>query len=136
MKNNGTYIITEGALDAELIKKILPGEVLDKVKVIFSGGFSSVLSKARSMLIQKPNSQIFIILDADTTNEFEVQEKNEFIEDYMKIVARGNRFKLFLQVPEIESVFFEKKDLIERIIGKKLTDLEFEFAKEKPKKKS
>ena len=43
MKNNGTYIITEGALDAELIKKILPGEVLDKVKVIFSGGFSSVL---------------------------------------------------------------------------------------------
>jgi len=86
------------------------------------------------------------VLGADVSSDEEVNEKISFIQTYLSVVAAADRFEVFLQVPEIESIFLEDKDLAEEIVRTyalnpdfkgtdfKLSDLEFEFAKEKPKK--
>lgn len=146
MSIKDTYLFTEGNFDADLVQKILPDEINAKIKIVSAEGYSNLLSKARSLLIHKPESKIILVLDADVSSDEEVNEKISFIQTYLSVVAAADRFEVFLQVPEIESIFLEDKDLAEEIVRTyalnpdfkgtdfKLSDLEFEFAKEKPKK--
>ncbi len=146
MSIQDTYLFTEGNFDADLVQKILPDEINAKIKIVSAEGYSNLLSKARSLLIHKPESKIILVLDADVSSDEEVNEKISFIQTYLSVVAAADRFEVFLQVPEIESIFLEDKDLAEEIVRTyalnpdfkgtdfKLSDLEFEFAKEKPKK--
>ncbi|MEL6633880.1 MAG: hypothetical protein AAFQ83_20605 [Bacteroidota bacterium] len=146
MSIQDTYLFTEGNFDADLVQKILPDEINAKIKIVSAEGYSNLLSKARSLLIHKPESKIILVLGADVSSDEEVNEKISFIQTYLSVVAAADRFEVFLQVPEIESIFLEDKDLAEEIVRTyalnpdfkgtdfKLSDLEFEFAKEKPKK--
>lgn len=132
MSNTHTYVITERNFNAELLQKILSAEVLQNVKIVPAGGYSSATSLARSMLYT-PGKYVIIAVDAGSNNEVDVLERYYFLRDYMRMGASEKRFTIHLFKPEIEHVFFEDKKVLETIVGKKVSDLELELAALQPR---
>lgn len=132
---NTAYIVTEGQLDSALISQLLP-DLTDKpesVKVITGQGYSSALALAQSVLFQTGQPALLLV-DADTNDLRRVKEKQEFIEEYIK-VGTASKFKVLLAVPTLEAIFFEDKtrDALESVIGKSISDEVWELAKLSPK---
>ncbi len=134
MNKINLYIVVEGTEVIELLSKILPVSIVNRLIFIPSLTHSSALAQARTLLINSFQNHIILIINVDTINEQEVIERTIFINDYLKLVANEYRYKTFVQVPEIESIFFEDQAFITKLVGRTLSDLEFELAKQNPKK--
>ncbi len=104
------FMITEGKFDSELLKKVLPAIIKDKTKFVTSTGYSSAISKAKSLSIRL-NKSIILVLDSDTNNANKTEEKKEEIEYIFKRLGKEHRVKIFLFQPEIEVIFLESKKL-------------------------
>jgi 5S rRNA maturation endonuclease (ribonuclease M5) len=126
-------IITEGKQDAEILKKVLPVEILDKIKIL-SGG-NSALSLARTVLVTKQVPTVLLV-DADSNNENKIIEKQNDLTDSLNSVSIGTEFKVYLMTPEIEVLFLENPSFLEDISSenRKFTPFEIELAKSNPKK--
>ncbi|MEM1214786.1 MAG: hypothetical protein AAGJ82_03830 [Bacteroidota bacterium] len=131
---NGLYIITEYEFDKELVEMVLPEQYQDQVEVISAGGLSSALSLTASILTARHQSNTILVVDADVNDPRDVEEKEDLICEYMRRDKDDERFALLIQRPEIEAVFFEDKDALESLTGRQFTDLEFELAKDNPKR--
>lgn len=131
---NGLYIVTEGDFDKDLIEILVPEQYQEKVSVLSAGGYSAALSMARSILSARHKAKTILVVDADTVDEKDAEEREDFIRSYMHRISADNRFAILLQKPEIEAVFFEDKSALENLTGKAYTDLEFHLAKDNPKK--
>ncbi|MEM7102528.1 MAG: hypothetical protein AAF502_05285 [Bacteroidota bacterium] len=132
MKEGANYIVTENPQDANLIRKLLPAAALEKVKIKAGSGYSSLLSMAVALLAGKDNN-VVIVADADSMKKTEYNNRYYFIKNYLRRAAPENQFKIFLLRPELESIFFENKEVLEQMTGRKFTDLEIELAKANPK---
>lgn len=131
---NGLYIVTEWDFDKELIEMMLPAKYQNKVEVISGGGLSSALSLTRSILYARHQANTILVVDADVVDPRDVEEKEDLICEYMHRDKEDERFALLVQRPEIEVAFFEQKSALESLTGKTFTDLEFELAKDNPKR--
>lgn len=128
------YLFTEEEGNAELLHKLLPEAITSKVTIKVGGSYSSALADARTTLRENPDAYIIMVLDTDTMHASKVEDRYSFIAHYLSMAAEKEQFKVFLQIPRIEMIAFENKALTERIIQRELTDLEFKFAKENPRK--
>lgn len=133
MKDHVDYIITEGMFDLKLLNKVVPKEFISKTQFISAGGYSSTLSLAKTLLskTENANSNVFLVVDADTNETTRIKDKKNFINHY--IGYRDHNFKLLLMVPEIETVLFESKNLFKKILNRELSDLEIELGKIAPR---
>ncbi len=127
-----TYIITERDFDVELLKRVLPPDVLQNVKIVSGGSYSSALSLASSLL-SSPDKYVVLVLNAESNDDIQVLDRYYFLRDYMRMGAADERFRIFLFKPEIEHIFFEEKSIVEEITGRKLSDLELELAELQPR---
>lgn len=129
MKN---YIVTKEEFDLKLLMQLIPVELLLESKIINAGSYSSALSLTRSLL-EKPetkHSMIFLILDAETGDEDRIDEKKAFINQY---IGTTENVTVILFKPEIETVFFESIDLISRVVGSNISNLDLEVGKLYPR---
>lgn len=101
-------IITKGQFDAELLQKVLQDEIVGNSRFISSMGYSSAISKAKSIAIRL-KQPIFLVLDSDTAEHNESEEKKEQIEYIFKSLGKSDQVNVFLFEPEIEVIFFESK---------------------------
>jgi len=126
-------IVTEGKHDAEILQKVLPQEILEKIQIIPSGG--SALSLARTVLVTKQIPTVLFV-DADSNNERTILEKQADLNDSLNSVSIGTKFKVFLMVPEMEVLFLENPDFIKNISHnhEEFSDFELELARSNPKK--
>lgn len=133
MKDRTDYIITEGEFDLNLLMRVIPSELTSEVKFISAGGYSSALSLAKTLLgkTENMNSNIFLVVDADTNETTKIKDKTNFINHY--IGYRDHNFKLLLIVPEIEAVLFESKNLFKKVLNREISDLEIELGKVNPR---
>lgn len=131
---NGLYIVTEWDFDKDLVEMVIPEQYQQKVSVLSAGGYSAALSMARSILSARHQARTILVVDADATDERDVAEREDFIRTYMHRISGDDRFAILLQKPEIEAVFFEDKNSLEQLTGKDFSDLEFELAKDNPKR--
>ncbi len=58
------YLVCEGDRDAQLLKRVLPEEILNNVEIISAGGLSAVKSLARSLIVRR-QAPVAIVMDAD-----------------------------------------------------------------------
>ena len=73
-----------------------------------------------------------MLIDSDTTEQSEVEEKKDFINNYLN----SNRFKnlkVILAVPEIESLFFLDKKSLENLLQREISDEVWQLGKNSPK---
>lgn len=126
------YLITEGTTDAEILKKLLPEDVLKNTKIIAGSGRYSAQSLARSILAVK-RLPVVLVLDADTADETSIGEQKDFLRESLAQASSGVPFEIFLAVPEMEVLFFERPAFIESVSQHSYSQTEWDMAKFSPR---
>ncbi len=128
-----TYIVTEGQFDAVLLEKLIPKNMNRETTFVVRSGGSSALSLARTILAVK-RVPVALVVDADTTSESAICERQDLLRSLLNQAAVRVRFEVFLAVPEIETVFFVDRPLLEHLVHQKISDIEWSIAEFQPKK--
>ncbi|MEW6125786.1 MAG: hypothetical protein AB1757_01875 [Acidobacteriota bacterium] len=127
------YIITEGSFDAELLKKLLPKNKTRDIEFVVGSGRYSAQSLARTLLANR-QIPVALVLDADTTNEKNIQEQKDFLEELLRQAASDTKFEVFLVEPEMEALLVETPSIIEKLTKKHFSKMELRLAKLHPRK--
>jgi len=128
------YIVTEGQFDALVLRAILKFKKFEfKYEILASSGYSAALSKSKSLLI-KGNSKIALILDSDSTNELEVNQRKSFVNTYIGDLPIKNSFKAIWLVPEFEIIFVNNIQFLRKLLPKEPAEEILQIAKVSPKK--
>jgi len=127
------YVVTEGYIDAEILKRCLPEGLTRDVYIAVGEGWSSAMSLAGSILVVKARP-VALVVDADSEDEAAIEERRDFARSFLRRTSVGVPFEVFLAVPEFEAVLFQSKAVINHLLEKPVPDGEFEAAKHRPKK--
>ena len=128
-----TYIVSEEPFDAQLLKTVLPGKLVNDVEVVSAGGVSAVKSLARSLVVRR-QVPVIIVVDADSVVPELVQERLKDIEEIVESVAVNTPVKVILAVPEMETIFFQDVTFLSRLLGYIPAQEVLELAVFQPKK--
>ena len=126
------YIVTESESTAEILKKLLPKNLIRSIAFIAGSGDYSAWSKAGTLLFVK-HLPVALVINTHTVNDSNVREKVGSLRELILPRPAGVRFEIFPAVPEIETVFFQDRRFIEKLAKKTFTDMEWNFAKLNPK---
>ena len=126
------YLVTEGDIDLAILKRVLPEAVATPVQFVAGRGLDSARSLARSLLASR-HRPVALVVDADTDEQLAVQERVDFLNDYLQQGAGATRFEVFAAVPEIEVLFFEDRAYVEEISQEHFSERTWELAKRHPK---
>lgn len=110
------YIISEGSFDAQLLKTVLPPNLLTDVGVVSAGGASAIESLARSLVVRR-RVPVLIVFDAGSVVPELVELRRQEIEEVILWVAGRTPVKVVPAVPEIEIIFFQDVSLLSRLLG-------------------
>ncbi|NUO79792.1 hypothetical protein HUU05_06925 [candidate division KSB1 bacterium] len=126
------YVVTEGERDIEILKKLLANPLIKQT--VFAPGIETygAMSLA-STLLSTRRKPVVLVVDTNTRDESAIYEKVDTLRYLLRQAAADVPFKVLPAIPEIEAVFFEDRNFVERIIGRKFSDLEWKFAKLSPK---
>ncbi len=130
------FIVTKGEYDHEILKALLPATTSENVEFIAGTWRSSAISIARSILVAK-YIPVALVLDTDTTDSSAIREDRDYLQMALAEASFGVKYAVFQAVPEIEILFLEDWDFVDRQIGKKkeeFTHFELEYAQLQPKK--
>ncbi len=119
-------IIVESQIDADLIRAIY-GPVFQGGFRFYAGqGKASLATLARNLLFHE-GSPILLVMDSDTTDSRRVAEQKATVEFALRgaihpgspeVAQLGSLpIRVFAFVPEIEVVFFEAPQFLERLLG-------------------
>ncbi|BCL34091.1 hypothetical protein [Nostoc sp. MS1] len=109
------YIVCEGNLDVQLLKIVLPEELLNNVEIVAAGGLSAVKSLARSLIVRR-QVPVAIVIDADSVAPEIIQERLKSIEELVESVSANIPFKVIAAVPEMEIIFFQDIGLLSHLL--------------------
>lgn len=127
------YIICEGDFDTQLLKIVLPQELLQKVEVVSAGGQYAAKSLARSLIVRR-QVPVALVLDADLIDPDLIQERRTSIQEILESVSINTPVKVILAVPQIESILFQDRGLLSRLIGLEINSDTVVNSRNQPKK--
>jgi hypothetical protein len=128
------YIVCEGKIDVEILKHILPSELLKDVYLVDAGVLYDVTSLACSLVVKR-QVPVAIVIDADSTHPNLIEERRRDFQEIIESVAINKAFvKVILAIPEIEHIFFTDNHLLPKILGDKIPPDLLTLAKFQPKK--
>jgi hypothetical protein len=124
--------VVEGPTDAAILRAILPGDLLQDVQFVNGQGRYGAESMARKLLITERIPTVLVI-DADVEQESIVQEQRQDLDFLLRQAASGIPYQILLAVPEIEAVFFQDRGVLESLLSRQFTDLEWHLAQQQPR---
>ncbi len=125
------YFVVEGKNDEFILKHLLPKTLLQDTKIVVASGYSAALSVIQSLFTLTP-LPISFFFDADTYSDDKIEEKKQFTNSYLKKLF-DNEFLLFPMKPEMEILFFYKKDILEKLVEQSIDNELWEQAKYQPR---
>jgi hypothetical protein len=126
-------IIVEGQVAEYILQKLLPSRILEQVNILVGGGRSNAESLAKTILVTRKQS-VVLIRDTDTLNEKLIQDQLAFADWYFSQSVGDIPYKVILARPEIEIIFFQYRDILEKLLQYQFTDMEWELALAQPSK--
>jgi hypothetical protein len=129
---NSAYVVTESERDAEILKSLLPKEVVKSTIFVAGSGSYSAHSSARSLLIAK-RRPVALVMNTNTTDEMTIQEQADFLREWVGKASGGVPFKVLLAVPEMEAVLTETPSLLASLTANGFSQMELDLAKLQPK---
>jgi hypothetical protein len=126
------FVIVKGQTDVEILKALLPHEIVDSISTVTAGERSNLTSVARTLLVTQ-HKPVAILVKAESQDETLIQQQRQTTEDLVKAVSGKVPVKVILLVPEIEIVFFQAPRVIERVFGPALPDELVILARDNPK---
>ncbi|BBC22561.1 hypothetical protein [Pseudanabaena sp. ABRG5-3] len=127
------YIVCEGDFDTQLLKAVLPKDLLQKVEIVSAGGQYAAKSLARSLIVRR-QAPVALVLDADLIDPDLIQERCTSIQELLESVSINTPVKVILAVPQIESILFQDRGLLCRLMGLEITSDTVVNARNQPKK--
>jgi hypothetical protein len=126
-----TYIVCEGSFDGQILKAILPEQLLHEVGIVAAEG--SVRSLSRSLVVKR-QVPLAIVIDGDSIIPELIQERTQDLESIVKSVAIDAPIKVWAFMPTIEILFFQDIALLSRLLGYKPSKEDLDLAISQPKK--
>ena len=126
-------VVTEDRSDAQLLKRLLPPDLISQVEFIIGGGSDGAQSLAGSILASK-RRPVALVVDADGRKDQALQEFDDLLSTLLRQVSGNVPFDVLIAKPEIEIVYFYDRVLLERLIGAKLDDVIWTTAQYEPRK--
>ncbi len=123
-------IVVEGVTDAQIIRAILGDNLAKRARFFAGQGRASLVTLGRNILFHE-GGPVMLVVNADTLNlklaaeleSLKIAAMTGPLTSGMQLpdatVADKLQFKVFTFVPEIEAVFFESPETIDRMVGKK-----------------
>lgn len=124
------YVVTEDEFDCMLLQRLLPEHLVRATSFEVSRHSAPSLSRTILAVEQKP---VALLVDAHTNDETAIQERTDILHYLLQQAAAGVPFRVFLAVPEIETVFFQDQALLERLTHTRFTEREWKLARLSPK---
>ena len=111
-----TYIVCESDFDAQLLKTVLPSNLLIDIGVVAAGKVYAIKSLAMSLVVRR-RVPVIIVFDADSVVQELVEQRRNDIEEIVVFVAGKIPVKVVPAVPQIEIIFFQDVSLLSRLLG-------------------
>jgi len=108
-------IVTEGKTDVLIIRTLLNKELTAGMRFFAGQGRESLVTLGRNLLVHE-GGPILLVMDVSTA---ELQFKDEMLAKTLRALSAvgvPGTFEVFTFTPEIEIVFFEAPDALERAI--------------------
>ena len=125
-------LLVEGTFEFAFFKAIFSNNLEQNILIDIAKSEYAMLSKAMS-IVSYWGVRVIVVADADTTDDLRVIEKRDFIESMLRRVTTNDMFKVILVKPSFEALFFRKPNIIEKMLERKLSEVEQERAKYNPK---
>lgn len=125
-------VVTEGESDVLLLQALI-GQTNNTTEFVKSGGWSAADSLARSYLIDGQHD-VALVVDADSYDEGMVEERRRFLAHSLESVVLRTRWQVFVIAPEIEVLLFQDQHLLETLLGRNMSEAEFQEGRFEPKK--
>lgn len=129
---SGLYLVAEGQKDIQIFERLLAPEIVSSTELVAAGGSYGAQSLATTLLTLR-SRPLALVVDANTTNETTIQERVDLLRFLLRQAAGNVPYEVFVAVPEIEIVFFQERELFERLMERSLSDLEWHLARLSPK---
>lgn len=126
-------VVTEGPADIAILRKLIETPGNGRIQFYEAGGFSAVNSLARSLLV-KGSQKLAVVVDADSRDPNVIEDRKRFLAKSLRDIAPRSQVKVVVIAPEIEALFFEHRDILDKLLGKRLDDTEFVSGYVEPKK--
>jgi hypothetical protein len=126
------YVIVEGPREIRFLSRILPKAIADQVTFVNGRGTYGAESLARSVAATQA-VPVVLLIDADTTDRTLIAQKRQDVNYLIRQTSSGAPFQLLLAVPTIETVLFADRALLEHLIDRQLTDLEWNLGQRQPR---
>jgi hypothetical protein len=110
------YIVTEGQFEADLLQALIPRLPETEVVLVPAGSMYSIHSMARSLLVQR-GAPVAVVVDAHSVDEATIRERRQSSEEIIGMVAGRIPIRVVVAAPELETIFFEDEDLLQRVFG-------------------
>jgi hypothetical protein len=126
-------VITEGEQDRLVLQALLEIRPDDaSVNFLAAGGWSSVDSLARSLLVHN-NQIVAVVVDADSSDPNLIEERRRFLCRSLGVMAPPSKWHVLVVAPEIESLIFKDRSVVEKLVGHAISDTEFVRGQFEPK---
>lgn len=121
MSDPKLFIIVEGKTDATAVRAILGNDLAGQTRIFTAQGRMSLVSVARNVYFHE-GGPVLIVMDADTTTPTLVEEQKAMTRAALETLVPGvtnedGRARVFAFVPELEVIFFESPQTLERLVG-------------------
>ncbi len=126
------YIFAEGPTDAELLRRIVPQDILQDSEIVMAGGSSGIPSLARSILVRR-KTPVAVLMDSDSVNPELIEERQRSMEEFIRAADASVPVKVVSAIPEIEAWFMVSPELIERLVGQPVSIDELTHGRAEPK---
>lgn len=126
-------IVTEGKDDVSLLRGLLGGLETTHVEFFAAGGLSAVDSLARSLLA-RGRTDIAVAVDSDSRDPNVGADRKRFLSQSLREIAPEASSTVILFQPEIESVFFKERPILDRLLSAPIGDTDFVEGFYEPKK--
>jgi hypothetical protein len=121
------YFVVEGKEDQYILSRLLPYSLLNRTTIVAASGYSAALAAMRK-LFSSTSLPIVFFFDTDSFSEDNIAENKQFIISYVK-----NKPILVPMIPEVEILFFYKKELLEQILNQEISDELWQKGQTQPK---
>jgi len=111
-----TYVVCEGETDVQLLKTVLPLELMKNIEIVAAGGLYALKSLALSLIVRR-QSPMVVVVDSDSVVPEQIQQRVRDIEELLSSLAANTPVKVISAVPALESIFFDDVSLLTRLLG-------------------
>lgn len=128
-------VVTAGTRAPALLRRLLRPEFEQangNIRLMARSSESGADALARSVLIDEHNP-VALVLDADTVNPQRVAESYDYFAQSLGEVAHRKLWGIFLAVPELLSLLFADRAILESLVGGPVTEVQLVRGRYEPK---